>query len=286
MTEQEIRVEVEGHPLCGVLRTAWGLRSINDARQFVADVEVPGLLALRSRLLHLRDPEAASWEQPLRGAVAEAWVATLARETAAERALNANDTLLAEQLFDELLRNEHDDEYPITTVNALLGLADVARQRDSVETAASMYDKAIDVADRIGYRFGTSRALVALGYLALVASSANAAIAKFERAKAIAGPIGDRLGLANALLGIGECQQRLHQRDKAIEAIDESMEVSRRCVRPSARPTLRNVLPQCSFAMVKPSGQRHCWSTHRIAMRGQTFRSARQTRSTVSEICG
>lgn len=201
VTEQEIRVEVEAHPLCHVLRTAWGLTSINDARQFVADVEIPGLLALRSRLLHLRDAEAASWEQPLRGAGAEAWVATLARETAAERALNANDTVRAEELFGELLRNEHDVEYPITTVNALLGLADVARQRDSVETAASMYDKAIDVADRIGYRFGTSRALVALGYLALVASSANAAIEKFERAKAIAGPIGDRLGLAKCASG-------------------------------------------------------------------------------------
>lgn len=188
----------------------------------------PGPIALRCRLRHLLDP---GRPEVVAGALRidrSVWDEVLALETRGDVLLRMGPEREddARAVFERLRAGEPSPGHRVVTVNAVLGLADLARQVDDVDRSAALLRQAAEMAEVDGYRFGRMRALVSLGYLVVVAlSSATAAAEHFTEASGLASEIGDRLFRANTELGLAECRQRLRDLDGAREHAERALEV-------------------------------------------------------------
>jgi tetratricopeptide (TPR) repeat protein len=172
----------------------------------------PGPIALRCRFRHLLDPGrpdlaagtlVLNWDQ---------WEELLTRETRADVLLRMGpqEQQQARSAFEALAGLEYQPAHRVVTVNALHGLADVARHVDDRDAALRLLQEAAAISAQDGYRFGRARALVSLGYL-ISTVSVTAAAEHFTEAAALARDVGDRLYQANAELGLAETNQRLRR---------------------------------------------------------------------------
>ncbi|MFB6888048.1 CHAT domain-containing protein [Kitasatospora sp. NPDC056327] len=198
--------DIADHPACRPLFEAWVGTDPAHRRRLAAAPAVPGPIALRSRYRHLLDP--ATDPGPLDPDLSfEDWVLVLRLETAGDDALRSGAYAEAAAAFDELLAHGANGAMWPAAVHAHIGLGDLHREQDRVETALREYESAVRAAD--GYRFGRMRALVGSAYLALRGHSAELAFEQFEEAAALAGTLGDPVYSGNALLGAAECAERL-----------------------------------------------------------------------------
>ncbi|MEV4663147.1 tetratricopeptide repeat protein [Micromonospora echinofusca] len=182
----------------------------------IADLAVPGPIALRSRYRHLRDPQAPAG--PLQEGLSLAeWRTVLELETEGDRALREGDLDAARDTFIRLAGHETTADHRVVRVHALIGEGDVARAFDKVDEAITAYETALTIATSDRYRFGQLRALVPLGYLSLAYSSAVTAGAQFRRAEALAVELADPLYRGNVGLGLAECLERSGNLDEAVE---------------------------------------------------------------------
>ncbi|WP_131738716.1 tetratricopeptide repeat protein [Actinomadura roseirufa] len=187
--------------------TAW--RASGEARRAPLDgLGIPRDIALRSRYLHLLDPEAppGPWDP---GLTREHWDEIIRVETDLDRAVRRDDLDGARDLCARLRDLEPSAGHRVVTVHARLALGDVARARDDAEGAVGEYEAVLAICRDDGYRFGRMRALVALGYVTLMYHSAGAARTRFGEALDLAHALGDLGYGANAALGLAECHERL-----------------------------------------------------------------------------
>lgn len=217
------------HPAGKALFAAWAVADDRKALdELLGTLHEPGPIALRCRMRHLLDPGRA---QPPAGALATErplWDSILAAETRGDVLLRMGPghAAAAREAFETALALEPTPSHRVVTVNALLGLADLARQVDDTDTCLDLLQRAAQMADADGYRFGRMRALVSLGYVLVVAlSSATAAAESFDEASRLALEIGDRLFRANAELGLSECCQRRRDLDGARVHAEAALEV-------------------------------------------------------------
>ena len=110
-------------------------------------------------------------------------------------------------------------------VQALIGLADVARQSDDMDTAVSLYRAAHQLAVIDGNVFGQVRALLPQGYVLRRGVSAQEALAVFTECEQLARTLGDRMYVANALVGLGETHGLLEHFPQAVEALEEAVQI-------------------------------------------------------------
>lgn len=209
------------------LRAAWA--AAHDRQQIqrlLGPLHEPGHLVLRCRFRHLLDPGRPDLPEGLLTVDDELWHRLLVLETQADAHLRLGPSAAdrAETDLRELLELEYQPAHRVVTVNAVHGLAEVARHADDRETAVELFGHAVELARADGYRFGEARALVSLGYLTLTVS-VTGAVAHFEVAEHVAENVGDRLYAANAALGIAECWQRTRNWEAAAERAEHALAV-------------------------------------------------------------
>jgi tetratricopeptide (TPR) repeat protein len=209
--------------LAQLLYEAWTEVADGHTPQVSSTMPVPGDIGLRGRFHYLDDAEQRTAVPASAFRISrDRWDEQLAAARRGDGALTGQDSAGARAAFEQLraLRVPGTCELPV--VDALIGLADAARQDDAVDDAIRLCQQAIATAERIRYRFGEIRALTALGYLMLRSGSAAGSAETFQRAADQAQRIDERLYNGNALTGRGEALARLRQFDDAKAALAQA----------------------------------------------------------------
>ncbi|GAB2568349.1 tetratricopeptide repeat protein [Kribbella endophytica] len=206
------------------LHEAWTAAAVAGA-DVVGDMPEPGPIALRARFWALRQvslptdrPESfrTGWDD---------WWNELMLESRGDTALISNDLAIAAEAYEELARiGRIRTTHPVVLIQALIGLADVARHHDDTETAAKIYDEAYALAVTTGSTFGRVRVLVPKGHLLRRAGAAEEMLTAFVECEREARVLGDRIYIANALVGRGEALGLLGQHDEAVKVLSEAVE--------------------------------------------------------------
>lgn len=229
---ETVRIEVArvlDHWAGEALFQAWAVADDRIAvDRLLTPLREPGPIALRCRMRHLLDPGRPDLAPGVLGVERSVWDEVLVAETRGDVLLRMGPACeaAARAAFESAMVLEPTPAHRVVTVNALVGLADLARQVDDTDTCVDLLRQAAAIADADGFRFGRMRALVSLGYVMVVAlSSATAAAEYFAEASRLAEEIGDRLFRANAELGLSECCQRLRDLDGAEEHATQALAV-------------------------------------------------------------
>ena len=174
---------------------------------FLTDDEVPTLNPA------LFDMDQATWDEQIR-------LASLADQALVD---NRIEDAHAAALGD-LLASADPARHQLPVVDALIGLADAARQSDDPDGATDALETALDIARAQHYRFGTASARHA--------GVSGHAIPKPRRERrmlrgraAICRSLDERVYLANALTGLGEAHSRLRVDDRALAELEEAIDI-------------------------------------------------------------
>lgn len=181
----------------------------------------PGLIALRARWHYLRG---LSDEPRFRAEheIADAqWQREIDLESEGDLALVRQATEVARDRFGRLLEVA---SHPVVRVQALIGLADAARQDDDIAGAEVHYREAEALAGEIGFDFGVLRARLPLAHLVRRSGSAEQMLDIAADCEELAHQLGDRVYVANAQVARGEALDLQSRRDEAVEVLTEAMD--------------------------------------------------------------
>lgn len=204
---------------------AWRTSDSDLRRALIADLAEPGSVALRARLHFLRGLSQES-PAPVQAITRADWDTAIIVESRGD-ALVAHGSPEADACFAAVMTLK--DAWPhLTQIHAEIGLGDVARLGEEVETASRHYMQARDLARTVGHLFGELRASVALGYLTMAWRNVSDALRIFEECVTLSEALDERVYLANSLLGLGEAKDRLreaHAEDDVMRAYSIFQEV-------------------------------------------------------------
>ncbi|WP_454810629.1 CHAT domain-containing protein [Paenarthrobacter nitroguajacolicus] len=180
----------------------------------------PGPIALRARWHYLRG---LGDERALSGAheiSVEQWDDEIYTETAGDLALVQCDIPSAKKHYMRLLSMA---SHPVGKVQAMIGLADAARQDDDTAGARTQYEAAIQFSVSIGFQFGAMRARLPLAYLERRGKSAQLMLNIAGECEQSARTLGDRIYIANALVAQGEALDLLGRPKDATSVLSEAL---------------------------------------------------------------
>lgn len=180
----------------------------------------PGPIALRARWHYLRLLEDAGAHAASHAVSEDQWTRELDLEHDGDLALVRQDLPRARASFAELKRIA---SHPVVAVQALIGLADAARQDDEHATAERLYREAVEAADAIPFAFGVMRARLPLAYLVRRSGSAEQMLDIARECEASARALGDQIYVANAQVAQGEALDLLGRDDEAIGALNAAL---------------------------------------------------------------
>jgi tetratricopeptide (TPR) repeat protein len=208
------------------LRRAWvdGPNPTSSA-VLARSMPVPGSVALRGRFMFLTDPEVPTFDPALFDIDQTSWETQIRLATAADQALVENRVEDARVAFEGLLKSADPAHHQLPAVDALIGLADAARQSDDPDGAVATLQTAVALARAQHYRFGLARALVTLGYLSMQFRSLAECVECFDAAAGICRSLDERVYLANALTGLGEAHSRLRDDDRAVAELNQAIDI-------------------------------------------------------------
>ncbi len=186
---------------------------------------VPGDPALRGRFHLLCDEPERGVDAAAFAITFEAFRAEVDGIDAGHDALTRHDAAAAEAAFEGVLGQADRGLHPLPIVDALIGLGELARHRSNDEEAVGYYEQALDLAGKVGYRYGRLQALLPLGHLTIRNGSAEEALERFRAAESLARDLDDRLALANALLGEAEAFERCRDWADASAALSDAASI-------------------------------------------------------------
>jgi tetratricopeptide (TPR) repeat protein len=108
----------------------------------------------------------------------------------------------------------------------LLGMAFVSLERDDLEQARTLADRALTVAEEASHTWGIARSLYVLGCVAERHGDYGSARSLLERSIAIQRQRDDKQGLTLSLLGLAEVAQSQHDMVIAREALAEQLQLA------------------------------------------------------------
>lgn len=193
------------------LRVCWNDAKPENVAEFYARWPVPGQLALRSPFETLTDlwRSGLGIEDLMIDRVQ--WSQQIELLSDGDAALRRNDTPTAVAAFSSLAAVQRENQHPLPTIDAEIGLGDAARQDGDVRGADSHYRRALSLARRCKARFAEIRVGLSLGYIQLQEISVQSAQESFLGAEQVAAQGDWRLERANALVALGECHTRLRE---------------------------------------------------------------------------
>lgn len=166
-------------------------------RQFA----IPGDPATRSRWFFVLDTERLPLhrDQILRTDLGS-WVEDIELENRADSLqTELNDS---PALWQSLRARDRQPVHQITTVNALLGLADHYRRAEQRAQSYPLLDEATRIAESFSYRYGVMRAHLIRGHLELIEGHTRDASISFRAGFSLADSLGDPLFQGNSSLGL------------------------------------------------------------------------------------
>ncbi|MFT4217268.1 MAG: hypothetical protein QM619_08825 [Micropruina sp.] len=208
-------------PTGTALRGDWGLVATEPAGPWLRATAIePGPIALRARWHYLR----GLGDEPRLGSLHciddEQWQREIDLESEGDLALVRQATDIARERFERLRQIA---SHPLGQVQALIGLADAARQDDDMAAAEGLYREAGSLAAEIGFEFGVLRARLPLAHLVRRSGSAEEMLAIASECEALARRLSDQVYVANALVARGEALDLLARRDEAVKVLVAAM---------------------------------------------------------------